>query len=244
MIVTVAPTQSDIQVVLRSFLVDILPAATPIFAGQGNRVPEPAQVNFVDFTAQARTRLATNTDSFVDAEFTGSIAATTLTVTEVAFGALAVGHAVYGVGVVDGTTVTLQLTGDPGGVGTYTVSETQTISAETLAAGVADLLQSTMVDFQINVHGPAAADNAQIISTAFRDEYAVEFFAGLSSTVTPLYADDPKQIPFINDQQQYEDRWVIQALVQADQTVVVGQQFASAVGVTPVNVDVAYPPEE
>ena len=60
--------------------------------------------------------------------FTGSIAATTLTVSAVATGALSVGMLVGGAGVTAGTRITALGTGS-GGTGTYTVSASQTVGS-------------------------------------------------------------------------------------------------------------------
>lgn len=69
----------------------------------------------------------------VTAAVTGSISATTLTVTAVASGTLAVGQAVTGSGVTAGTIITSLLTGT-GGVGTYGVSISQTAASTALTA--------------------------------------------------------------------------------------------------------------
>lgn len=74
---------------------------------------------------------------------TGSIASTTLTVTAVTTGVLAVGNPISGSGVTAGTRIVAQLTGTPGGIGTYTVNISQTVASTaitntvpTYAAGV------------------------------------------------------------------------------------------------------------
>jgi hypothetical protein len=67
------------------------------------------------------------------ASFTGAIAGTTLTVSAVASGTLAVGQNVAGAGVTAGTTITALGTAT-GGTGTYTVSATQTISSEAMTS--------------------------------------------------------------------------------------------------------------
>lgn len=67
------------------------------------------------------------------ATFTASIAATTMTVTAVATGALAVGEVVQGSGVTSGTYITALGSGT-GGTGTYTVSHTQTVGSEAMTA--------------------------------------------------------------------------------------------------------------
>ena len=64
------------------------------------------------------------------AEFTATIAATTMTVSAVASGTIKVGMGITGTGVTAGTTVTAFVTGS-GGAGTYTVSSSQTVSVAT-----------------------------------------------------------------------------------------------------------------
>ncbi len=58
--------------------------------------------------------------------FTGSISSTTLTVTSVQSGTIAVGQAIFGQGVAQNSVITALGTGS-GGVGTYTVSDSQTV---------------------------------------------------------------------------------------------------------------------
>jgi hypothetical protein len=66
-----------------------------------------------------------------NAVFTGSISGTTLTVASMSSGTLAVGQSVYGVGVTLETVITALGTGS-GGVGTYTVDVSQTVSTRSL----------------------------------------------------------------------------------------------------------------
>ena len=80
--------------------------------------------------------------------------------------------------------------------------------------------------------------------TALRDEFGVAFFAALApplNGVVPLYADDPRQTPFINSEQQYEWRWVIEVCLQVDQTVTVPQTYSDSATVDVVDVSAAYP---
>jgi hypothetical protein len=70
------------------------------------------------------------------ATFTGAIATTVLTVTVLATGAIIPGQVITGSGVTASTTVVAQLTGAAGGVGTYTVSISQT-AASTAMVGTA-----------------------------------------------------------------------------------------------------------
>lgn len=70
------------------------------------------------------------------AAFTGSIAATTLTVSAISAGALAAGQLIQDAtaNVKSGTTIVAQLTGAAGGVGTYSISDTQTVASEAMDA--------------------------------------------------------------------------------------------------------------
>lgn len=76
------------------------------------------------------------------ASVTASIAGTTMTVTAVGAGALAVGQVIAGTGVVEGTKITALGTGS-GGTGTYTVGNSQTVASTTIeaAAVTADTVQ-------------------------------------------------------------------------------------------------------
>ena len=65
--------------------------------------------------------------------FTGSISGTTMTVTAIASGKLAVGQTIAGSGVTAATTITGLGTG-AGNLGTYTVSASQTVSSTTITA--------------------------------------------------------------------------------------------------------------
>lgn len=64
---------------------------------------------------------------------TGSIAGTTLIVTTLLTGSLTTGQVISGSGVTNGTTITALGTGT-GGVGTYTVSDSQTVASATISA--------------------------------------------------------------------------------------------------------------
>jgi hypothetical protein len=57
-----------------------------------------------------------------------------------------------------------------------------------------------------------------------------------------LYAGDPRQVPFINGEAQWEERWTLDVALQANQTVQVSQQFADEVDAGLINVDATYPP--
>ena len=105
----------------------------------------------------------------VRAVVTGSIAGTTLTVTNVTSGTLVVGQTISGGGITEGTTITAFGTGN-GGVGTYTVIYPQTIGSTTINATTLTLLsqrqaQRPIVEFVRDL--VLWSDSAQLINNAF-----------------------------------------------------------------------------
>lgn len=188
-------------------------------------------------TPLRQRRIETNVDTYADVLFTASIAANVMTVTAVNFGTITFGATLFGLNLAAGTTtVGTQLSGNAGGIGQYQVSQSQNASAGLIAAGLENLLQPSEIVIQLDVHGPASADNTQTITTLFRDDYAVQQFLTSGFDVAPLYADDPRQAPFDNAESQYEDRWIIDAYLQANMIITVPMQFASIVAVTLVEV--------
>lgn len=114
------------------------------------------------------------------------------------------------------------------------------------AAGERKVQQSTQVTVQLDVHGPASSENAQIISTLFRDEYAAEWFRSAGYELAPLYVGDPRLMPFWNAEQQMERRWVMDVVLQAKPVVTTGQEFATSLSIQPVGAlietDTQFPP--
>jgi hypothetical protein len=240
----IVPTQSDAQTSLRAFLLDVMPVGTAVVLGQPNRVPEPAGSAFVVMTPILIKRLGTNRGTGFDVKFTGSVTGNVLTVTAVQHGAIILNSLLYGVGLENlNVRITSQLTGVPGGIGTYQLGTAPNLSSETLASGYWQYLQPAELTVQMDFHAAdmTAGDMAMAASTLFRSEYATRFFANLGPDVTPLYADDPAQRPFLNDQQQIEWRWVLDARMQVNDIAQIGQQFADAVVIRRVMVDAPYP---
>lgn len=82
---------------------------------------------------------------------TGSIAGTTLTVSAVTSGTLAVGQMITGTGVAPDTYITALGTGT-GGAGTYTINNSQTVASETLTGNA-----SVETPFYVNSAQPAGS---------------------------------------------------------------------------------------
>jgi hypothetical protein len=80
-----------------------------------------------------------------NATFTGSISGTTLTVTAITSGTISAGQALFGIGVASETVITALGSGS-GGVGTYTINNSQTVASELLSSvAVASTLNAQII---------------------------------------------------------------------------------------------------
>lgn len=212
-----------------------------IINGQVNRTASPSAPDYVVTWPINFNQLMTNVDSFQDTSFLGFITNSQLIVDQVFTGAIAVGQLIFGSGIAPtGTSITEFGTGS-GGAGSYVVDPPQTFAGPNMYSGVSIKMRSSEVIMQIDVHGPASSDNVQIISTLFRDPYGIDLIHDINPFITALFTSDPKQIPFRNAEQQVETRWVIEAHLQVNQSIIVPQQFAAAVQVGVKNVEATYP---
>ena len=251
-----SPTQNDVQKTLGAFLAGILPAGVEIRASQQNRVPEPPGANYVIITPLRRPRLATNVNLYADCSFLASAAGTVLTVTQSLLGTIGLGNILLGPAAAPGTLITAQTAnsllpavplllpaGKPGGIGLYTLSIGQTLPPGKYACGTETIMQEIEAVFQLDVYGPASAENAQTISTLFRDDFATLwwFRNGYSAASSPLYADDPVQMPFIDDQAQFESRWKVEAHLYVNPAIVTSMDFADELHAPPISVQATFP---
>ena len=213
-------------------------SGVPVIQAQVNRVPEMATDDFVLLTPKMRPRLSTNVISTDDVVFSGSLLAGVLTAADVEINMLLPGQYLLGADVVPGTRVLRQISGAPGGTGTYQVTGNQTLATQTIAAGGLQHLQPTEVVVQADVHGPNSANNAQTITTLFRDDYATTL---MPPNIQPLFAEERGQMPFINAEQQWETRWVIDLHLQLNPVVRTPQEYADQLEADLFNVENLYP---
>ena len=232
MAVTITPTEADIFTAMGNVLQTFgLTASNPdqsvaIIRGQVNRVPEPSGQDFVIMWPLTHGRLAMNIDAYTPTEVIGSITGNVLTVSTVNLGAVAVGQTIFATGVTAGCSVLSFISGSTWAVST-TTNASGLFSLGTLAA-----TQKTEVSLQLDVHGPASADNAVRIQALLRSQYGIDAFAAQSGVMAPLYTLDPRQIPFDNGEQQIEERWVVETHLQVDFTVTTPMQFAASLSMT------------
>lgn len=99
------------------------------------------------------------------------------------------------------------------------------------AADTLDIRAATQITVQLDLHGPSGSDFAQTVATLWRDDYGCEKLDP-TGAIVPLYADDGAQIPFLNGENQYENRWVMKVVLQGSPNISTPQEFASNVTAT------------
>jgi hypothetical protein len=96
------------------------------------------------------------------------------------------------------------------------------------ATGAKEVRQTTKLTVQLDIHGPAGADNAQLVTTLWRDGTACEALAATELDLAPLFANEARQIPFMNGEQQVEARWSVDLVMQVNPAITVPQDSAAA----------------
>jgi len=240
-------TATQMFTALAAFLDSVLPAGVESYQTQVNRVPEPLSPDFVMMTPMRQERLSWNQTSYVDNIITGSITGTVLTVTAVgqSQGAGLVPGLVLTDGsfpnlVAAGTTITAQLSGAPGGIGTYTVSVSQTLASETLFAGQRQDLVPTKWTVQLDVYGPGSNENVKMIEGLFYSSVATDFFTALGLPLQVLSTDEARQTPLISGEEQYQQRWTLNVDLQFNPTIGTPIQFFDEAEVAVVEAALQY----
>lgn len=88
------------------------------------------------YIVDGQSRYTWRISSPSSAVFTGSISGTTLTVTAITNGTIAINQALFGIGVTQATVITALGTGT-GGIGTYTVNQSQTVASTQMNSATA-----------------------------------------------------------------------------------------------------------
>ncbi len=241
------PSKDDYFTALVTFLTSVLPAGTEVDQAQDNLVPSPKGSDYVLINEIGRERLSLNVTTYADCAFAGSVAGAVLTISSVRLGAVLPSARLLGTGVVAGTTILAQTLGPTGGPGTYTLSLAQPtpLSGVPLAAGTALITQPTRITIQVDVYGLNSANNVETVSTLFRDDYASLWFQRqgyAASGIGPLDIGQPRQMAFVDAEQNYEERWTVDLALQVNQVVSPSQDFADNAVVSPVPADIIFRP--
>jgi hypothetical protein len=92
---------------------------------------------------------------------------------------------------------------------------------------------------QLDFYGPDSQVWAMQTMALFRDDYATALFP---SNIQPLYADDPIQIPLIDGEAQYEQRWKLVASLQYNPILSTTQQSMLAAKIELAPIDQTFKP--
>jgi hypothetical protein len=214
--------------------------APEVVRGQISRVSEPRAGDFVIVQQLRQPRLSLNITSFSDNIIVASadeFGVLTITTVTREFSPLVPGMLLLDVGgpLVNGTVLGEQLSGTTGGLGTYNIYPPQVIPQETIYAGIREDLTPTQLALQLDFHGPNSGDNVKIIESLWRSDYAYDLLNPLG--VSPLYSSDPREMPFMNAEQQYEYSWTIDLEMQTNPVVLTSQQFFDQIAIASYEVD-------
>ena len=111
-------------------------------------------------------------------------------------------------------------------------------SYDASAAQTMSIAQPTEFRVAVDCYGAFSGDRARILSIATRSSYACDQLPGIA----PLFVDDAVQFPLVDGEQQYEERWRFECVLQYTPSVTVPQQSMIAVTVGVLNVDATYSP--
>lgn len=101
------------------------------------------------------------------------------------------------------------------------------------------ILTATKFAIQLDFYGPDSQEWAIKTVALFRDEYATAIFP---ANIQPLYADDPVQIPLIDGEAQYEQRWRLAASLQYNPILSTAQQSMLGVDIGLAPIDQTFNP--
>lgn len=81
---------------------------------------------------------------------------------------------------------------------------------------------------QLSFYGATAEPRSRIVYNLWKNYYSTERMA----LCQPLYVYSHDRRPYINDSNQYEDRWILDLALQYNPEVTYAQDFAESAGVT------------
>lgn len=90
---------------------------------------------------------------------------------------------------------------------------------------------SVEVRFQIDFYGALAASRGRTVENLWRNGYACERLM----VCQPLYVQSYNRNVYINDSNQYEDRWILDVALQYNPQVTVAQDYTDQVGAANTN---------
>lgn len=87
---------------------------------------------------------------------------------------------------------------------------------------------------QVDCFGPDSGAWATAIQALFRDAYGYDMFP---ANIKPLHADGPTQLPLMNAESNYEQRWRVRCVMHTNPNITVPQQYMESVKIDLYEVD-------
>ena len=97
--------------------------------------------------------------------------------------------------------------------------------------GNVEVKQSVEVQMQIDFYGKSAVKFSRTFCQLWRDFYSCEHL----ESCQPLYCDNPKYLPFVNEKSQYEERYLVTAHLTYNPVITHGQEFMENAGNIEIN---------
>lgn len=89
--------------------------------------------------------------------------------------------------------------------------------------GAQDVTQPTRESIQVDFYGTGSHDRAAVFFSAFQTGWGFDM---LPVTVKPLYTSEPRMLPLTTGEEQWIERWEVDAEIQYNPTTALPQQFA------------------
>ncbi len=88
------------------------------------------------------------------------------------------------------------------------------------------------VTVQVSAFGTGAGDALKQVCGLWRDFYTTDWLQTNAPVLSPLSAAEPRQLGFVNGEDQYEDAWSVDLKMQVNYQRTIPQQFADKITVT------------
>ncbi len=111
----------------------------------------------------------------------------------------------------------------------------------TFTATTETVMMPTEYHIQLDAYGPTGGDIMQILFTVFNSGDAFDSFNAMTPVgIYPLYSEIPHQHPLVDEEAEYEVRWIMDVCLQYNPTLTTTAQTASTVAVGIISVEAAY----
>ncbi len=91
---------------------------------------------------------------------------------------------------------------------------------------------------QLDFYGATAMDNANIVNTSLRDNFAADYFTTTEIDLQTLYCDDAIQLPVISGEAQYIERWSMTCNLQMNPIITTILQTANSLNINVIDAEI------